>query len=445
MRDTAMTPNAMLAQARAMGRTTWENWVARWNGMSNVLQTTSTILAFMIVGGVVLRIQGILLPYEHTFDEVLYVDPAHHYLLGVPDLSDCHPPLSKLLLGVGLLLFGHNPLGWRFMAVCFGVQSVFLAYWLACALFENKRAGWFAAALVAADGFFIAYSRTGLPDGVLNCFVLWSMLAAVTARGWRGVLASGILIGAAVSIKWNGLMVGLPALVAVLLLRRARWYAIFAFAAVPFVHWAIWVGGLHLMGHPSDFKSLWTVVLGFFKMHVDLGHRTNPLASPWYSWIYLYHPIVVKLSNYGLKARYASAAGNPLVWFTAAPVVILLPIVAGVMATRAGWRKLWAKWFDRTFTKALAILATGWAAMLAPWTVGGGTYTYWYHYMPSYSFALLLLAGGMARVERRWPQVVFFFAAFVVAVFIFYAPVWGEFLISTGAANRRLIFLPWRP
>jgi dolichyl-phosphate-mannose--protein O-mannosyl transferase len=445
MRAVAMMPNALFARAQMLGRSTWKDLVTHWNGLSKAEQTTSILLAFMIVGGIVLRIQGIALPFDHTFDEALYVDPAHHYLLGVTDLSDRHPPLSKLLLAVGMLLFGHNPLGWRFMALCFGIQSVFLAYWVASALFENKRAGWMAAAFVAADGFFISYSRTGLPDGILNCLVLWSMLAAITARSWRGLMVAGVLIGAAVSVKWSGLMVGVPALVAVLVLKRARWYALAALAVVPIVHWAIWVIGLKLMGHPSDLKSMGAVMVEFFTMHKGKGHLTNPLASPWYTWPFLYHPIVVKLSTYGLKSRYSSSIGNPLVWFAAGLPVMLLPIAAGMMTLRMRWRKLWDQWFDVKFANVLLILIVGWGALLTPWIMWGGSYAFWYHYMPCYSFAVLLLAGGVARLERRWPRAVLVFVALTLTVAIYFAPVWGEFLLSTNEANRRLIFLPWRP
>jgi dolichyl-phosphate-mannose--protein O-mannosyl transferase len=115
------------------------------------------------------------------------------------------------------------------------------------------------------------------------------------------------------------------------------------------------------------------------------------------------------------------------------------------MALRTHWRKLWHQWFDVPFVKALLIASVGWAAMLMPWIIRGGTYAYWYHYMPCYSFALLCLAGSMAKLERRWPQVVLVFVALALAVAIYFAPVWGEFLVSTDEANRRLIFQPWRP
>ena len=46
---------------------------------------------------------------------------------------------------------------------------------------------------MAADGFFISYSRSGLLDGMMISFMLWGMVAALGARTWRGVLAAGVL------------------------------------------------------------------------------------------------------------------------------------------------------------------------------------------------------------------------------------------------------------
>ncbi|MBN1611640.1 MAG: phospholipid carrier-dependent glycosyltransferase [Polyangiaceae bacterium] len=404
---------------------------------------TSVLLGLMMVGGVALRIQRLPVPFDFTFDEQQYVDAAHHYLLRIQNLATCHPPLSKLLLDVGMLLFGHNPIGWRFMALCFGIQSVFLAYWVASSLFEDRRAGWFAAAFVAADGFFIAYSRCALPDGIMATFILWALLAAVSARGWPGVLVSGVLVGIAASVKWSGLMVGLPACLAVLLFRRAPWYSLASFAVVPVVHWAVWVLGLRMMGHPSDLKSIVQVIQGFLNAHLSFPHN-NPLSSSWYTWPVLYHPIVVKLSSYGLKSRYSSSMGNPLLWYTAELALLGLPLVGAVAATRARWRQRWSGWFDRQFTKALVILVVGWIAMLLPWIISHSR-TFWYHYMPSWTFTLLLFSGLIARLERRSPRSVLAFVLVVLAVAVFYAPVWGEFPLTTAQANLRLIFKPWQP
>ena len=196
-----MTPAKMVRGVVATFRAAWQDWVDRWVALDRTRRNTSLLLACMIVGGVILRIQGIGFPARFTFDEQFYGPTSHHFLLGVPDIHDYHPPLGKLFGTIGLLLFGFNSVGWRFSYLCFGLQTIIIAFWLAREIFQSRRAGWLAAAFVAADGFFIAYSRAGLIDGMLTCMVLWSLLAVVTARTWRGVAVAAIFIGIATSIK----------------------------------------------------------------------------------------------------------------------------------------------------------------------------------------------------------------------------------------------------
>ena len=177
----------------------------------------------------------------------------------------------------------------------------------------------------------------------------------------------------------------------------------------------------------------------------DLGRYDNPLASPWYSWPALYHPIVVKLSSSGTTSRYASSAGNVVFWFPAVLLVLGLPLARGLAAWRAGWRKHWPPFFDAAFTKAVLVLAVGWVALITLFVVSMGKHSFFYHYLSSYAFAIVLLAGVVAKLERRWPRAVLVFVALSVLYAIYFAPAWGEFSLTLPEANRRLIFLPWRP
>ena len=98
----------------------------------------------MILGGVVLRIQNVGYPFHYCFDEDQFVGAAHQFLIGVPDKAECcHPPLAKLLIGVGMLLHGNNPMGWRFAPLCFGLQIIVLVYLIAahCSRTEGQG-GW---------------------------------------------------------------------------------------------------------------------------------------------------------------------------------------------------------------------------------------------------------------------------------------------------------------
>ncbi len=430
------------SRALSLAAAGWKAVVARRPRTSHPL--TGLVLILMIVGGVVLRVQNVGYPFQQSFDEPQYVSAAHQFLIGVPDVGECcHPPLGKLLIGVGMLMVGNNPAGWRFAPLCFGLFSIVLVFLIASALFEDRLAGWFAAAFMAADGFFLSYSRAALPDMSLACFVLWSLLAAITARGWAGVLACAVLVGLAASIKWVGVLVGLPACVAILLLGRAPWYSIISFAVVPLVHLAIWMLGLWLIGHPYGPLDVIAEMRRRAQIHLGFVHGVNSLESAWYTWLVLYHPIAIKSARLGTKIRIASSVGNPVLWVAADLCLLALPVLGALAATSARWRERWRTWFDVRQSRALAILGVSWVSMMLLWFTRRIT-TYWYHYLTPWGIALVLLGGVASRLDRRHPRQALGFVLLVLAVFVYFAPVWAEIPISVSAAYRRLIFPLWR-
>lgn len=408
---------------------------------------TSAILLVLIVAGVWLRIQHLGEPAAFTFDEELFVTNAHNYLLEQPDLND-HPPLGKLVMAAGMLAFGHNALGFRFTALLFGIQNVIAAYWVARLLFRNSRSGWMAAAFVAADGFFIAYSRVALLDGLLTCLVLWSVIAALTARKASGVALCAALVGLATSVKWSGAFALFPCVAILVSEKRVRLWTLVLFGLAPLVHAALWMLALELTGKPHDPIALWHTMRDLFEHHVELGHKHNDLASPWYTWLVLYRPIVVKWWLHGATHHYASSAGNPVLWFPATVAAIGVPLFALLCRVLPIQR-----WVGSATTRALRSLplraellaALGWFALLSPWIVGRGSYTFSYHYLPCYAFALVLLAGVVTRCERAFPHAARNAVVLAGAVFFYFAPVWGDFSMSERDANRRLVFHTWRP
>jgi dolichyl-phosphate-mannose--protein O-mannosyl transferase len=426
-------------------------WRHSWQALSPVGRATTIVLSIMIAGGVLLRVRNIGFPPRFTFDEHHFVPNARRYLLGESDDND-HPPLGKLFIAAGLLLFGDNPTGWRAASLIFGLQTLVIVVALARAVFADRRASWFAAAFFAGDGFFLAYSRTALLDGGLTCLVLWSFLAAVTARTWRGVLASALLVGLAASVKWSGGMAVVPAAGAILVLRRAPRWSLLLFAAAPIAHVALWLATFPLSGRPADPHALLALMGELLHHHIEVGHLQNPLASPWYTWPVLYHPIVVKLADHGTGRTYASSVGNPLLFFSSTAAILAALLAGAIVYARMRKARVRRSIILMLFlqmapaiVRAAALLTIGWITLLAPWTVGRGQGTYMYHYLPSYSFALMLVAGVVAQLERRFPRAVFLYAILVLSIGVFFAPVWAELPLPESLANRRLMFAPWQP
>jgi dolichyl-phosphate-mannose--protein O-mannosyl transferase len=422
----------------------WSNYFSEWDSPARVAFVTHLILILLIIAGALLRLRGIGDPDYFLFDEELFAKNVHHYLLGLADNND-HPPLGKLLHTPGVLLFGYNAEGWRFMSLVFGLQSIVLAYYLAKTLFSDARAGLFAAALVAGDGFFIAYSRTGLIDGILTCLILWTLLAAVTARTVWGIAMSAILLGLAMSVKWSAVTAFVPAAVVILVFRRVPWWTVFIFALTPMVHLLVWMGGLFLTHQPWEPKALLALMVKLYRHHLDMAKHSNPLASPWYTWPLFIHPIVVKLSTYGWSSRYASSIPNLVGGYLSTALVVALPLTAGVAQVWKRAKTTSRIIFPNELYKPATVLLAGWLALIFPWIVARGQYVFFYHYLPSYGFAVVLLAGVLAVWERRHPRWILGFAILFLAFFVFFAPVWGEFGTTTVKANWRLLFQSWRP
>ncbi|MEU3516355.1 phospholipid carrier-dependent glycosyltransferase [Streptomyces sp. NPDC006654] len=150
-----------------------------------------------------------------------------------------HPPVGKYVIGLGELVFGFDPFGWRFMTALLGTLSVLLLCRIGRRIFRSTFLGCLAGALMAVDGLHFVMSRTSLLDGVLMFFVLAAFGCLVVDRdrsrarlaaalppdadgrirpdarvadgfrfGWRPWRwAAGLLLGLAIGTKWNGLYV----------------------------------------------------------------------------------------------------------------------------------------------------------------------------------------------------------------------------------------------
>ncbi|MFD7935219.1 dolichyl-phosphate-mannose--protein mannosyltransferase [Streptomyces sp. NPDC059755] len=150
-----------------------------------------------------------------------------------------HPPVGKYVIGLGELLFGFDPFGWRFMTAVLGTLSVLLLCRIGRRIFRSTFLGCLAGALMAVDGLAFVMSRTSLLDGVLMFFVLAAFgclvvdrdkareklaaalpvdadgrcrpdphIAQTTRLGWRPWRwGAGLMLGLAIGTKWNGLYI----------------------------------------------------------------------------------------------------------------------------------------------------------------------------------------------------------------------------------------------
>ena len=62
------------------------------------------------------------------FDEIYHPRTALEHLNNVYPYEVSHPPLGKLIISIGIMIFGMVPFGWRFMGTLFGVLMVPVLY-----------------------------------------------------------------------------------------------------------------------------------------------------------------------------------------------------------------------------------------------------------------------------------------------------------------------------
>ncbi|MEU8588345.1 phospholipid carrier-dependent glycosyltransferase [Streptomyces sp. NPDC048664] len=245
-------PSTRLWAAMGVGEATAER-VTRWFGWGGPLLVT-------LMAGL-MRFWHLGKPNAVIFDETYYakdawalvhdgyeanwpknandliIHHAHQVVIPTDPAYVVHPPVGKYVIGLGELLFGFNPFGWRFMTALLGTLAVLMLCRIGRRLFRSTFLGCLAGALLAVDGLQYVMSRTSLLDGVLEFFVLAAFgcllidrdkararLAAALpvdadgrlrpdsrvaetaflgARPWRWV--AGVMLGLAIGTKWNGL------------------------------------------------------------------------------------------------------------------------------------------------------------------------------------------------------------------------------------------------
>ena len=135
-------------------------------------------------------------PPERYFDEIYYPRSAAEYLQWQPQFEWTHPPLTKLLIALSMLLwggmhsaFGNTGYGWRFLNVVIGAATVFLLYAFAKRLTRSTLFACVAAALLVLDGFHFTQSRIATPEITVAFFSLLTLYAFY--RYWETLAADG--------------------------------------------------------------------------------------------------------------------------------------------------------------------------------------------------------------------------------------------------------------
>lgn len=362
--------------------------------------------------------------YENSsyFDEIYHARTAYEHILGLEPYENTHPPLGKLIISLGIRLFGMNPFGWRFMGTLFGVLMLPALYHLCKQLFGKTWLCGLGTLLFALDFMHFSQTRIATID-TYAVFFLLLMYDAMVCFLYKDLLKdrmrdlliplglSGFFMGLGVASKWTAAYgaVGLAVLFFGKLygawrlegknhrptgpvLKRCgilcAWCCLF-FIAIPFGIYFCAFLPITTLPHNQE-RMLWAFgnyQTTMFNYHSQLK-ATHDFSSPWYDWPLDVRPIwFFGSDNVDAQGHYStiSSMGNPLLWWS------LIPAFAfGV------WR--WIK--DRGAAWSVALV--GFLSVYMPWVLVPRC-TFIYHYFTAVPFLLIALIASFDWISRHGP------------------------------------------
>lgn len=394
-------------------------------------------------------------PSAPYFDEIHYLPAAREILTawaGLPGeyVNREHPLLGKLLIAVGMELFGDNPLGWRIMPLLAGTIAVgasMRALWFAS---EDRFATIAFGALLVTGFHLFIHARIAMLDIFMAGFLAlaaWQFAAAVrepeTGR-WRLAL-SGIAIGLALGSKWNAvplaMLPGLTFFAARLAAGRRRLVFSRRGIPVPGVSLAeafLWLGIVPLAVYALTFvPGYWLgtelapsplTENGLIAFHREMLQLQQQVLSPhayqstWQQWVSNTRGIWYLYENVDGAQRGVMLIGNPL--------TMLLGLLALVWCLVSGFfRKDWAK----------GAVVAGYLASLGLWLIAPKPVQFYYHYFMPSVFLLAALALSLTDLRRagheRWAYGVL--AASVAFFALFYK------ILAAAPLDGPMSFADW--
>jgi len=399
---------------------------------------TFLLLSVLLIFAGALRVARLEFPSRMIFDEIYYAKAANQYLARQEITEEItHPPLSKLIIALGIRLFGDRAFGWRMMSALAGALLVLVTYLLISEVVQVPFAAVAGGMLLAVDGLAFVESRIAKPDIFLALFLATSYWAfwRYLRRGRPGWLyLSGLAAGAAVATKWTGLApLGTIPIYLAYLVGQGRWspphrrhwlHFIAAYTVVPAaLYLATWIP-YFLLGHSA--KDLAEFHQFMFRFHAGLT-ATHPYQSHWWSWPLLLRPIWYEFEEVQ-KGFYRGvlAIGNPVLWWFSLAALGYV-----------GWEAV------RRRDPGAIFIAIGFLVSYVPYAFIGRA-LFLYHMLPALPFMAMATAAVLARLRGHLGALIpLVYLAVAVAWFVAYYPVLAALPIAVARFYRLMWFGTW--
>lgn len=382
------------------------------------------------------------------FDEIYHARTAWEHLEGIYPYEITHPPLGKIIISLGISLFGMTPFGWRFSGTFFGLLMLPVLYVFSKKLFGGRAVPAATTMLMATDFMHFVQTRIATIDTYAVFFILLMylfMYLFVSGGRWRDLALSGIFFGMGAASKWTcfyaGAGLALIWLIYVIVkaergeldfrgFAKLSGFCLIFFVLIPcgiyylsYIPYGIAQGKTNIFS-PDYLRIVLDNQSYMFNYHSGIVAE-HPYASRWYQWMLDIRPILYYLEYLpdGRRSSFGAWVNPVLCWGGLVSLFFTGYLAIGRRDMRSGF------------------ILLGYLAQLLPW-VPIARLTFAYHYFPCTVF-LCLSMGQMFNVIRlnskNWRLHIAAFVLGSLAVFVLFYPA------LSGAARGTTDILRWLP
>jgi len=305
------------------------------------------------------------------FDEVYHARTAYEHIHKIEPFETTHPPLGKIIMSLGILIFGMVPFGWRIMGTLFGVAMIPAMYAFGKKMFHKRFYAFCAAFLMMFEFMHFSQTRIATIDSYVTFFIIlmyyymYDYFANKSyVLGFRAslkpLLLSGLFFGLGAASKWIAFYgaAGLALLFFITKISeyndykkliskqppKGSWvyrfypiyvnstilYCIFAFILLPLLIYILsYIPWMQVPGEDHGINLFYKNSLSMFDYHSKLVDD-HPYQSMWWQWPIMTKPMAFYFGS-DLGPNMASkifTMGNPAIWWTGILVFVIFTLFA---------------------------------------------------------------------------------------------------------------------
>lgn len=305
------------------------------------------------------------------FDEIYHARTAFEHIYKMPPYETTHPPLGKIFIALGILVFGMVPFGWRIVGTLFGVAMVPAMYAFGKKVFHGRFYAFCTAFLMMFDFMHFSQTRISTIDSYVTLFVIlmyYFMYDYFINKSYntslkdslKPLFLSGLFFGLGAASKWIAIY-GAAGLALLFFINKSTefveykelttkkskkkplWISdypsnltitigacVLFFVAIPLIIYIM--SYIPWMMVPSESKGIslfYENSIDMLKYHSELV-ADHPYQSPWWEW-----PIMVKPMAFFFGSDVAPGMaskiftmGNPAIWWVGLLALLIVCIWA---------------------------------------------------------------------------------------------------------------------